>query len=315
MATHFRRKRNQEEEESVFISMTDMTVSFLFIMLILLAFFASQFNPDEVVERSLYEHEVRKNQKLIKEITDLKKQNEELKKENERLKKMLSKEYVLANYLAGISSQKLSLMQSIKASIEKETGLKVEIDAQNGIIRFSGDDLFDSGQWQVYTGSTADQVAKAIGNVFDELLPCFSLGERSLFQNRCNTAFAVLEAIQIEGHTDDLNLSLSLRNRERMLDNYDLSARRSTEMFRAMTQRHLSHLVQYKNLKGQPILSFSGYGDMRPLVPNTDQKSRATNRRIDLRFIMATPNSVDQIDQIKSSLMLGRPPLEKRVVP
>lgn len=100
-----------------------------------------------------------------------------------------------------------------------------------------------------------------------------------------------------------------------MIDNFDLSARRSTEMFRAMTERHLSHLVEYLNLKGQPILSFSGYGDMRPLVPNIDEQSRATNRRIDLRFIMATPNSISEIDKIKTSLVSGQPPLERRAIP
>lgn len=50
-----RRGREDEEEESAFVSMTDMTVSFLFIVILLLAFFASQYSPDEVVSRDLYE--------------------------------------------------------------------------------------------------------------------------------------------------------------------------------------------------------------------------------------------------------------------
>lgn len=43
------RSRKVEEEESSFVSMTDMTVSFLFIVMILLAFFASQF--DDAAEK------------------------------------------------------------------------------------------------------------------------------------------------------------------------------------------------------------------------------------------------------------------------
>jgi len=39
-----RRRRDEEDEESVFVPMTDMTVSFLFIVMILLAFFAVQFS-------------------------------------------------------------------------------------------------------------------------------------------------------------------------------------------------------------------------------------------------------------------------------
>ena len=42
-----RRRHAEEEGESVFVSMTDLTVSFLFILLVLLAFFATQIQPDE----------------------------------------------------------------------------------------------------------------------------------------------------------------------------------------------------------------------------------------------------------------------------
>ena len=301
MAAHFRRNRGQDEEESVFVSMTDMTVSFLFIMLIMLAFFASKFKLDDMVPKIFHEAVVEENKVL--------------RQKNEHLKKLISKDLVLAIYLAGVADQKLSLMRQIQAHIEEQTGLQVEIDPINGIIRFSGDDLFGSGQWRVTTGSTADQVAKAIGNVLDELLPCFSTGKMSNFSTHCNNSYAILEAIQIEGHTDELAILSSLKDRERMVDNIDLSARRSAEMFRAMTERHLPHLLKYENLREQPVLSFSGYGFMRPLVPNENSASRAKNRRIDLRFIMATPNTSEEIDGIKRSLSLGRPALKDRTVP
>ena len=42
----FRRHQREEEEESAFVSMTDMTVSFLFVVMILLAFFASQIQSE-----------------------------------------------------------------------------------------------------------------------------------------------------------------------------------------------------------------------------------------------------------------------------
>ena len=42
-----RRRHVEEEGESVFVSMTDLTVSFLFILLVLLAFFATQIQPEE----------------------------------------------------------------------------------------------------------------------------------------------------------------------------------------------------------------------------------------------------------------------------
>ena len=50
-----RRRHVEEEGESVFVSMTDLTVSFLFILLVLLAFFATQIQPEEMVPLGEYE--------------------------------------------------------------------------------------------------------------------------------------------------------------------------------------------------------------------------------------------------------------------
>ena len=60
----FRRHQREEEEESAFVSMTDMTVSFLFVVMILLAFFASRFNPKESVPKAQYDHVVRERDDL-----------------------------------------------------------------------------------------------------------------------------------------------------------------------------------------------------------------------------------------------------------
>ena len=53
----FRRHQREEEEESAFVSMTDMTVSFLFVVMILPAFFASRFNPKESVPKAQYDQD------------------------------------------------------------------------------------------------------------------------------------------------------------------------------------------------------------------------------------------------------------------
>ena len=50
-----RSRGRAEEEESVFVTMTDMTISFLLIIMILLAFFATLLNDDETVAVSVYE--------------------------------------------------------------------------------------------------------------------------------------------------------------------------------------------------------------------------------------------------------------------
>lgn len=50
-----RSRGRSEEEESVFVTMTDMTISFLLIIMILLAFFATLLNDDETVAVSVYD--------------------------------------------------------------------------------------------------------------------------------------------------------------------------------------------------------------------------------------------------------------------
>src|SRR5262245_27600894 len=50
-----RTPHSEDEEESAFISMTDMTVGFLFVIMILLAFFATQIAPKDTVPRDEYD--------------------------------------------------------------------------------------------------------------------------------------------------------------------------------------------------------------------------------------------------------------------
>ena len=58
----------EEEEESVFISMADMTISFLFVIMILLAFFATQFTDPETVPRSQYDEILKQKTEMEKEL-------------------------------------------------------------------------------------------------------------------------------------------------------------------------------------------------------------------------------------------------------
>ena len=50
-----RSRREEYDDDSIFVPMTDMTVSFLFIVMILLAFFAVQFSDEDNIPRSVYE--------------------------------------------------------------------------------------------------------------------------------------------------------------------------------------------------------------------------------------------------------------------
>lgn len=294
--------------------MTDMVVSFLFIVLILLAFFAIQFKPDDVVPKSEYEAVRKENVRLTDKIDELEERIRKLLAEIERLKQDQTVDKKLSEYLRSIAQERQFILSAIQKHVERETGLRVTIDNVNGIIRFRGDDLFGSAAWRVQKGSTADRVAAAIADAFSTVLPCYTVGTRSKFDEACNNSSAIIEAIQIEGHTDDDAVSARLTKSEGILDNLDLSARRGAEMFRAILMHDGGAMLDYLNIRGQPVLSFSGYGDMRPLEPHKNKGADRLNRRIDLRFILTTPIAANEVDAIKSSLVSGAPDIDSRIV-
>lgn len=290
-----------------------MVVSFLFVILILLAFFAIQFKPGDVVPQSQYEVVVNENLRLKDKVEYLEERIRMLIAEIQRLRQNQSINKKLSDYLRNIAQERRFILTAIEEHVERETGLRVTVDNENGIIRFRGDDLFGSARWRVQNGSVADEVAAAIAGAFNDVLPCYTVGTRSEFDEACNRASAIIEAIQIEGHTDDDAVSASLTDAEGIIDNLDLSARRGAEMFRAILRHDNGRMLDYLNIRGQPVLSFSGYGDMRPLEPHDDRGSDRINRRIDLRFILTTPIITDEVDMIKSSLTARSPVIDKMI--
>lgn len=331
-AVLLRNRRREEEGESVFVSMTNLTVSFLFIILILLAFFATQYKPEETVPLDQHEatqsdlsrtrvelsEAVSENQRLKEELYGAHVYIERLEKERRELLDRLNEERLetpsppdpLATYLESAASTRADLLRRLAEKIqERLPGIRVTVVAADGVIRFRGDDLFASGQWRVQNGSTAERVAHAVADALADTLPCYTVGIRSAFDTTCNSAFATIETIQIEGHTDDTPLSAGLRERERMLDNRDLSARRGAETLRAATDRYRPELMDFRNLEGQPVLSFAGYGAMRPVARGDTPTAKAANRRIDIRFILQTPQNLREVEEIRSRLIDNRPKL------
>lgn len=81
-----RRRHDDDEEESAFVSMTDMTVGFLFIVILLLAFFASQYNDTDKVPRSQYEAAAKQRDEALLKIAELYDQIKDLSDEKDKLK-------------------------------------------------------------------------------------------------------------------------------------------------------------------------------------------------------------------------------------
>lgn len=332
-----RSNRDEEEEESVFVPMTDMTVSFLFILMILLAFFAVRFSDKDTVPRSVHE-ELREEfiqvsldrdnlmierDRLLAEIARLKLENtnllaqiDVLKEENadireqirerderitallaeiEELKRKLNEQNPLEAYIAMSQVQRLETLRRIETAlkIEFKDQILVEISTENDALRFKGEGLFASGARSLLPNkrSIVDRLAELI----TEAIACYTVNDRDLNYSECNPDGIVIEAVQIEGHTDDVGTDSS---------NIELSTARANDAFFTML-RSQEDLLSYRNIRGQPVISVAGYGEMRPVAPNDTPERKAENRRIDLRLIMYTPRDREQVERIQQQIRDG----------
>jgi len=373
-----RRDLHHDEEESVFVSMTDMTVSFLFIVMILLAFFASRFNAEEMVPLDVYEPVERERDALLvslneaqdrlslalAQITDLTDERttliedlgrveaerdalldliEELKtrlaageeqlaaaiaradalraalakaetaleearslvaERQDRITELEAEIAALAaeiarlrrpdplkTYLAQVAAQREEVLRRLRDALLADfPELEGVITSESDVLRFQGEGLFASGRGEILR--ERKPIVERIAERLDDLLPCYTLGTRAAYSKDCNPAFAVIEAVQIEGHTDSDGADAL---------NIALSARRGSATYAAMTA-HEPDLVAHLNLAGQPVLSIAGYGEGRPVKDNDTVEGKSTNRRIDLRFIMVTPGESAEIDRIRRRL-------------
>lgn len=301
--------RHEEDEESVFVSMTDMTVSFLFIVMILLAFFATQFRDQEVVPLPDYEAVVAERDAALIKVLDLSARIEaadveivrlsdvlaatederdaaredaltlrqdleaarlEVVRLQETIAELTAKLTTVAHerdaaqeeavtlrqrvmdleamlravradlvaaeemltqlrvqltaleeeiarlrqpdalevYLAEVGAERLRLLETLQSQLMMEfPGLNVVISAEGDALRFQGEGLFGSGRYDL--AEDRQRVVRRIAERLDAILPCYTLGPRAAWEASCNPGLAVIEAVQIEGHTDDRGGDLS----------------------------------------------------------------------------------------------------------
>ncbi|SFH09488.1 OmpA/MotB family protein [Methylobacterium gossipiicola] len=284
-----RRLAHEEEEESAFVSMTDLTVSFLFIVIILLAFFASQLKDDQTVPIAEY-------QRVEHERDRSAAQSAELRRQVARLEEELRQERAnrLQTYLASVSGERDRILRTLRDRLLVDfPELKDIVSIETDALRFKGDGLFASGASRLVEDKR--RVVAAIAVRLNELLPCYTFGKAARWRSECNAAGAVIEAVQIEGHTDASGLDRA---------NFSLSTERAIETLFAMSTREPA-LLDDLNSAGQPVVSVAGYGRLRPVADNASERGKATNRRIDLRIIMYTPQNVEEVERIKDSLRRG----------
>ena len=152
-----------------------------------------------------------------------------------------------------ISDATASLESDLLGIIEDNQGLEgitVTRHSRHVVLTLPEQIIFDSGQADIKAGvlPKLDQIA-----VFIQKHPNI--------------------AVEIQGHTDNLPIS----NR-RYPSNWELSADRATQVAKSLVRLGVN----------PAIISTKGFGEYKPLYPNSSDSDRLKNRRVELQFSLVS---------------------------
>ncbi len=156
----------------------------------------------------------------------------------------------------------LALVTSLKSSV----GISdpdIEVNVEKGVVFISIADklLFKSGSYLV-----SDRAKEVLGKVAKVI------NDKPTFE------------CMVEGHTDNVPFT----GNAILIDNWDLSVKRSTAIVRVLT----------KDLKVNPAqLIAAGRGEFIPLVANNSTENRATNRRTRIVILPKIDEFYDMIEK------------------
>ncbi len=163
-------------------------------------------------------------------------------------------------------TKKDSVTLALVTSLKREVGISdpdIEVNVEKGVVFISISDklLFKSGSYVV--SDRAKEILTKVAKVINSK-PDFEC--------------------MVEGHTDNVPFI----GNGVLLDNWDLSVKRSTSIVRVLT----------KDLKVNPAqLIAAGRGEYIPLVDNSNAENRATNRRTRIVILPKIDQFYDMIEK------------------
>jgi chemotaxis protein MotB len=304
---------DEEAGEGYFASISDLMVGVLFVFLLMLTVFALNFRDaeeEQMIERARYEEALRRaeqeEERARREaeraetaVLEARRQSEEAARQraqNELLRNLLTEAVEqLERDIESRQTMRNRMLLSLKQALQRQ-GVRVTLDPESGILRLSGDLLFETGQ-AVYRPE-ARQTVLILADVLAEVLPCYAEGAAS----RCgHDAVPILETVLVEGHTDRQpyrNMSPS----QSQTRNDELSTDRALAVFHSLRQTQ-PVLETLRNSDGLPLLGVSGYGERRPLpeAQGAVEEDYRRNRRIDLRFVLSARTSAE-LQQLRNQI-------------
>ena len=188
----------------------------------------------------------------------------------EKFLESLKEKDVKINRLQDALTKKDSVTLALVTSLKREVGINdpdVEVNVEKGVVMISLSDkmLFKSGSYDITT--RASEILAKVAKVIND-----------------KPTFECL----VEGHTDNV----PYRNGQ-LLDNWDLSAKRSTAIVRELVAKH--------SVKASQLIA-AGRGEFLPLVPNTSAENRAINRRTKIIIMPKIDEFYDMIEKEMKNL-------------
>ena len=268
------------QDESYLVSVSDLMVGLLFLFIIILMAFALNFRSAEDAAEATLEELVVERDAIADERDLIELDRAELALDRDRLLAERDRLAGITGRLMARDTERAELLMRIKAALSAR-GLEVEVDLESSILRLPESLLFASNEAEL--SPTGEAAIVALAEVMAELLPCY-VGLAA--GGPCpGGPLDVLEAVLIEGHTDDRPIRGGP-----FADNWALSAARARNTFLAIS-RAAPRLEALENASGAALLGLSGYAERRPVIDAPTEAARRVNRRIDLRFLARGPDA------------------------
>lgn len=216
---------------------------------------------------------------LEEQIADLRKSNDNLQvlsskgaSNVEKTLESIKEKELKITRLQDALTKKDSITLAIVTSFKREVGINdpdIEINVEKGVVFISIADklLFQSGSYNVTT--RAKEVLAKVAKVVNSK-PDFEC--------------------MVEGHTDNVPY-----RKEPLLDNWDLSVKRSTSIIR---------VLQELGVNPKQLIA-AGRAEYVPLVSNDTAENRATNRRTRIVVLPKIDQFYDMIEKEMKNLSAG----------
>jgi flagellar motor protein MotB len=263
-----RRVEGHSDGGNYFASMTDLMLGLLFIFIIMLMAFALNMRDAERKMSDAASDSAVAEQKMSVAASDL---AEAQRKLSEATRELTESDLARREMLR-------QLAQLLQGQVP------VIVDEENGTLQLGDDVLFPKGSADTYPEALPK--LRLLAKALDAVLPCYArVGDARPLDYCGATSKGRLEAVYIEGHTDSTPIRTS-----RFQNNWDLSAARASETFKKLIE-DFPALGGLENDRNEHLIGVSGYGDLRPVDAADTPEAMQKNRRIELRFIMVSPQT------------------------